>query len=45
VIDTPEGKMIDTRRLSTANTAALSEHEKRLRDIETIISAIAERGA
>lgn len=45
VIDTPEGKMLDTRRLSAMNTGALSEHEKRLRDIETIVSAIAERGA
>lgn len=41
VVDTPEGKMIDTRRLTTMNTAGLSEHEKRLRDVESIISALA----
>lgn len=45
VVDTPEGKMIDTRRLTTMNTAGLSEHEKRLRDIEMILSAVAGRGA
>lgn len=37
-------KAIDARRLTTMNTAALSEHEKRLKDIEAIVSAIAQMG-
>lgn len=37
VIETPRGKAVDTNRLSTMNTAALSEHEKRLKDIERMI--------
>jgi len=40
VIDTPEGKMIDTRRLSTMNTAIVADHEKRMKDIEAIIEAM-----
>ena len=41
VIESPDGmKGIDAKRLTTANTAALSEHEKRLREIETILSAV-----
>ena len=42
VMDTPEGKMIDTRRLSTMNTAALSEHEKRLKNIERMVAGFRE---
>jgi hypothetical protein len=44
VIETPAGKAIDTKRLTTMNTAGLSEHEKRLRQIEAIISALADEG-
>lgn len=40
VVDTPEGKMVDTRRLSTMNTAGLAEHEKRLKDIERLVKAL-----
>jgi hypothetical protein len=40
VVDTPEGKMVDTRRLTTMNTAALSEHEKRLKDIERLVQSL-----
>lgn len=42
VMDTPEGKMIDTRKLSTMNTGALGEHEKRLQMIEKLVKAIGE---
>lgn len=38
VKETPMGKMVDTNRLTTMNTGALSEHEKRLRDVEKLIS-------
>jgi hypothetical protein len=37
VIDTPQGKMIDTRRLSTINTAAISEQGRRIKDIENLL--------
>lgn len=40
VMETPRGKMIDTKRLSTMNTAALGEHEKRLKGIEKMIRAL-----
>jgi hypothetical protein len=40
VLDTPEGKMLDTRRLSSMNTAALGEHEKRLKSIEAMLKHI-----
>ena len=40
VVDTPKGKMVDTRRLTTMNTAALSEHEKRLKDIERLVQSL-----
>lgn len=42
VFETPNGKAIDTRRLSTMNTAALSEHEKRLNDIARIVKGLAD---
>lgn len=42
VVNTPRGKMVDTRRLSTMNTGALSEHEKRLKAIERAIKGLAE---
>jgi len=42
VFETPKGKAIDTNRLSTMNTAALSDQEKRLKNIEKIIGALAE---
>lgn len=42
VMETPKGKMIDTRRLSSMNTAALGEHEKRLKDIERMVSSLGE---
>ena len=45
VIDNPNGlKSIDAGRLTTANTAALSEHEKRLRDIESLVGDLAKMG-
>lgn len=40
VMDTPEGKMIDTRRLTTMNTAALADHEGRLKAIEKLLEGI-----
>lgn len=40
VVETPKGKMVDTSRLSTLNTAALSEHEKRLQGVEKLIKAL-----
>jgi len=42
VVDTPEGKMVDTRRLSTMNTGALAEHEARLKKIEGLVKALGE---
>ena len=42
VMDTPEGKMVDTRRLSTMNTAALAEHEKRMQAIEKMLKGMGE---
>ena len=42
VLDTPDGKMIDTRKLSTMNTGALSEHEKRLQQIEKLVKSLGE---
>lgn len=42
VIDTPQGKMVETKRLSTMNTAALAEHEKRLKDIERLVKGMGE---
>lgn len=40
VMDTPEGKMVDTRRLTTMNTAALAEHEKRMKALEKMLKAM-----
>lgn len=40
VMDTPEGKMIDTRRLTTMNTAALADQEGRLKAIEKLLEGI-----
>lgn len=40
VMDTPEGKMIDTRRLTTMNTAALADQEGRLKAIEKLLAGI-----
>lgn len=40
VVDTPQGKMIDTRRLSTMNTAINAEHEGRLKKIEALLEAM-----
>ena len=40
VVNTPEGKMVDTRRLSTMNTGALAEHEARLKRIEGLVKAL-----
>ena len=37
VENTPIGKKIDTNRLTTMNTGALSEHEKRLQNIEKMV--------
>lgn len=42
VVDTPEGKMVDTRRLSTMNTGALAEHEARIKNIEKLVQALGE---
>ena len=42
VMDTPEGKMIDTRRLTTMNTAALADQEGRLKAIEKLLEGIRE---
>lgn len=42
VINTPEGKMVDTRRLSTMNTAALAEHEKRMQALEKMLKGMRE---
>ena len=40
VVDTPQGKMIDTRRLATMNTAINAEHEGRLKKIEALLDAM-----
>jgi len=40
VMDTPEGKMVDTRRLTTMNTAALAEHEKRMKALEKMLKGM-----
>ena len=40
VMDTPEGKMIDTRRLTTMNTATIAEQGKRMKDIEKMIAGL-----
>ena len=37
-------KRVDTGKLSLQNTAALSEHEKKLRQIESIIKHMESRG-
>jgi len=37
VVETPIGKKVDTNRLTTMNTGALSEHEKRLKNIEKMM--------
>jgi hypothetical protein len=37
VYNTPQGKVIDTNRLATINTAAISEQGRRLKEIESII--------
>lgn len=37
VMDTPEGKMIDTRRLTTMNTATIAEQGDRMKKIEKMI--------
>jgi hypothetical protein len=37
VIDTPEGKALDTRRLSAINTAAIGEQGRRIKEIERMI--------
>lgn len=42
VMDTPDGKMIDTKRLSTMNTGAIAEQEKRMQRIENIIKGLSE---
>lgn len=42
VIDTPKGKVIDTNRLTTMNTAIAANQEKRLKGIETILQAMRE---
>jgi len=38
VVQTPIGKMIDTKKLATMNTGALSEHENRLKAVEKALS-------
>jgi hypothetical protein len=40
VVETPKGKMIDTRRLTTMNTAALADQEGRLKAIEKLLEGI-----
>jgi hypothetical protein len=40
VIQTPVGKAIDPAKLSTMNTAALSEHEKRIKGIERMLKGL-----
>ena len=40
VVETPKGKMIDTRRLTTMNTAALADQEGRLKAIEKLLGEI-----
>lgn len=42
VMDTPEGKKIDTNRLSTMNTGAIAEQEKRMQRIENILKGLGE---
>jgi hypothetical protein len=37
VVNTPKGKMIDTRRLTTINTAAIGEQGRRIKDIESML--------
>lgn len=41
VIETPDGKMIDTKKLTTMNTGALAEQEKRMKRIENILKGLA----
>ena len=45
VVDTKDGKMIDTRKLTTMNTGALAEHERRMKQIEDILKVLAEEKA
>ena len=40
VMETPIGKVVDGGKLSTMNTAALSEHEKRLKEIEKLVKSL-----
>jgi hypothetical protein len=40
VIQGPQGKMVDGGKLSTMNTAALSEHEKRIKGIERMLKGL-----
>lgn len=46
VVNTPEGKFIDTKKLTTMNTGALSDHEKQIRslknEVQTLIKALGE---
>lgn len=42
VIDTPAGKAIDARRLTTINTAAIGEQGRRIRDIEKMLKGFRE---
>jgi hypothetical protein len=37
VVDTPKGKMIDTARLTTMNTGALAEHDRKIDNINDYI--------
>jgi len=40
VMDTPEGKMIDTRRLTTMNTATIAEQGDRMKKIEKMLEGL-----
>lgn len=40
VMDTPEGKVIDTDRLSTMNTGALADHEKQIRSLKDEVQTL-----
>lgn len=40
VIDTPEGKFVDTRKLTTMNTGALADHEKQIRSLKDEVQTL-----
>lgn len=40
VVNTPEGKIVDTRKLTTMNTGALAEHEKEIRSLKDEVQSL-----